>query len=422
MSHVDEGRLHAFLDGALSAADPADAERVELHLAACADCRAKLDEAARLRDEAAALLGVAQPRAFAMPLFDAIRARADEIAAADAADGSDPGGTDGRGDARPLTARSGRNRRAFFASPFNGFAWAATIVLAVGLGWLLRDTSLDSDLRPMTDISGRPVQVSVPASADADGDGDAEARALASTGAAAAQPAEEPLERIAASEAPLAPRTQSVGPPDATPRPTTERAEYDVAPDEAAGADISIEQYAVEEDAAEVRSSRRPAEEMPMLAGEPVGERQAAATPPARRMAPPAAQPPAAAADAMVGAAAAERPVDGWRTIAPADADRVAEGELVVIPGARITAAATRGSGPYLEVRTVQRTSRGETIEVLQRRVVDDEALGLESANRAEASLDEAAPTRTVRRGNWTVTISGAVDDDRLKELLDDLP
>ena len=31
MSHVDEGRLHVYLDGALTAADPADAERVELH-------------------------------------------------------------------------------------------------------------------------------------------------------------------------------------------------------------------------------------------------------------------------------------------------------------------------------------------------------------------------------------------------------
>lgn len=420
MSHVDEGRLHAFLDGALSAADPADAERVELHVAACADCRAKLDEAGRLRDEAAALLGVAQPRAFAMPSFDAIRARAEEIAAAEATDSSDAVGTASRGGARPLTGRSGRNRRALFASPFNGFAWAATIVLAVGLGWLLRDTSLDSDLRPMTDISGRPVQVSVPASDDADGDADA--RELGSAGAAPDQTAEGPLERIPASEGPLASRTQSVDPSGTTPRPAPERAEYDVAPGEAEGADASIEQYAVEEQVGDVASLRRPGEETSMLAGEPAGERQAAATPPTRRMAQPAAPPPAAAADAMAGAAAGEHPTDGWRAIAPADAERVAEGELVVIPGARITAAATRGSGADLEVRTVQRTSRGETIEVLQRRAVDDEALRLESANRAEASLDEAAPTRTVRRGNWTVTISGAVDDDRLQELLDDLP
>lgn len=414
MSHVDEGRLHAFLDGALSAADPADAERVELHLAACADCRAKLDDAARLRDEAAALLGVAQPRAFAMPSFDAIRARADEIAAAEAADESDGAGAESRGDAGPLSTRSGRNRRALFASPFNGFAWAATIVLAVGLGWLLRDTSLDSDLRPMTDIRGRPVQVSVPASAEADGD--VEVAALEPADPAPDQRAERPLERIPAGEAPLASRSEVAESPGATPRPATGRAEYDVAPGEADGADASIERYAVEEQAADVAPLRRAAEETPALAGEPAGERQAAA-PPARRMAP-----PAAAADAMVGAAAGEHPADGWRAIAPADAERLAEGELVVIPGARITAAATRGSGSDLEVRTVQRTSRGETIELLQRRAFDDEALRLESANRAEASLDEAAPTRTVRRGNWTVTISGAVDDDRLQELLDDLP
>src|SRR5687767_14683998 len=110
MSHVDDGILHALLDGALAAADPAAAERVELHVAACPDCRARLADAARVREEAVALLASAQPRVVATPPFEAIRARAQALETS----------------AAPAT-RPRRSRAAAWSTPFGGFAWAATV-------------------------------------------------------------------------------------------------------------------------------------------------------------------------------------------------------------------------------------------------------------------------------------------------------
>jgi len=41
MSHVDEGLLHAYLDGELT---PVERARVDDHLAGCLACRTRLDE------------------------------------------------------------------------------------------------------------------------------------------------------------------------------------------------------------------------------------------------------------------------------------------------------------------------------------------------------------------------------------------
>ena len=60
MSHVDDGTLHAYLDGGLSALD---AVRVERHVADCAACRQRLDGARTLIQRAARLLEWASPPA-----------------------------------------------------------------------------------------------------------------------------------------------------------------------------------------------------------------------------------------------------------------------------------------------------------------------------------------------------------------------
>ena len=60
MSHVDDGMLHAYLDGALSALD---AVRVERHVADCAACQQRLDAARVLVQRAARLLEWASPPA-----------------------------------------------------------------------------------------------------------------------------------------------------------------------------------------------------------------------------------------------------------------------------------------------------------------------------------------------------------------------
>jgi len=97
MSHVDEGVLHAYLDGALP---PDERREADAHLAGCEICRARLDEERALRARASDLLGLAVPP---------------ETAA-------------------PRTGLPPRRRPRYFVP----VAWAATLALAVGLGWLIR--------------------------------------------------------------------------------------------------------------------------------------------------------------------------------------------------------------------------------------------------------------------------------------------
>lgn len=105
MQHVDEGLLHARLDGQLAALGPGREAEVERHLAGCAECRARLEEARAVRDRADALLR-GDPVAVEVPPFEALVARP--------------------------APRARRRRR---GPPL---AWAASIVLAVGAGWLAR--------------------------------------------------------------------------------------------------------------------------------------------------------------------------------------------------------------------------------------------------------------------------------------------
>ncbi|MBD0320261.1 MAG: hypothetical protein ICV87_08005, partial [Gemmatimonadetes bacterium] len=61
MQHVDEGRLHAWLDGELPAGGPDGARALERHLAGCAACRAVVEEERKIRDAASAILREADP-------------------------------------------------------------------------------------------------------------------------------------------------------------------------------------------------------------------------------------------------------------------------------------------------------------------------------------------------------------------------
>src|SRR6266853_3218378 len=104
MSHVDEGTLHSYLDGELS---PDERAAVESHLSQCATCRASLAEERALLDRASALLGSARPVERPAPPFEQLR--------------------------RESKRSPWRVRRSI--------AWAASIVLAIGLGYSLRGTS-----------------------------------------------------------------------------------------------------------------------------------------------------------------------------------------------------------------------------------------------------------------------------------------
>src|SRR5437773_3685184 len=107
MSHVDEGTLHAYLDGELPSGDRAT---FEAYVAQCATCRTALADERALRDRASAVLGRARPLERPTPPFEQIR--------------------------RTPARRPWRVRMPF--------AWAASIVLALGAGYLLRGPGRES--------------------------------------------------------------------------------------------------------------------------------------------------------------------------------------------------------------------------------------------------------------------------------------
>jgi anti-sigma factor RsiW len=100
MSHVDDGTLHAYLDGELSAVER---ERLEAHLAGCEPCQARLAEERGLVERASRILGQALPPVHSPPPFTALR-------------------------------RPQRGWR-----PALPIVWAATVLLALGIGWYARD-------------------------------------------------------------------------------------------------------------------------------------------------------------------------------------------------------------------------------------------------------------------------------------------
>jgi hypothetical protein len=101
MSHVDDGTLHAYLDGELT---PAESGRLDAHLAACQACRGRLQEERALIERASKLLSRAVPPT-------PVRA------------------------APPLHEL--RQPRVMWRLRMP-LAWAATILFAVGIGWFLR--------------------------------------------------------------------------------------------------------------------------------------------------------------------------------------------------------------------------------------------------------------------------------------------
>jgi len=96
MSHVDDGTLNAYLDGELL---PVERTRLEAHVAECAQCRGRLEEERALIERASGLLGLAQPPERSAPPLHQLR--------------------------RPRLAWRLRVP----------LTWAATVVLALGIGY-----------------------------------------------------------------------------------------------------------------------------------------------------------------------------------------------------------------------------------------------------------------------------------------------
>src|SRR5438876_175193 len=112
ISHVDDGQLHAYLDGELP---QAELWRLEAHLGECPACRGRLEEQRALIARASELLALATPPARDAPPF------------------------------RPAVAQPPPPVRWPARQPL---AWAATVVLALAAGWYLRGESPSAPVRP----------------------------------------------------------------------------------------------------------------------------------------------------------------------------------------------------------------------------------------------------------------------------------
>ena len=102
MSHADEGTIHAYLDGELAAGERAG---LEAHLAGCAACRTRLAEERDLVERAQGLLARTAPPVAAVP---------------------------------PMQRKGGGGRGARPLPRWVPLAWAASVLLALGGGWMAR--------------------------------------------------------------------------------------------------------------------------------------------------------------------------------------------------------------------------------------------------------------------------------------------
>jgi anti-sigma factor RsiW len=183
MAHVDDGTLNALLDGEL---DGAEAAEVRAHLAGCTECAARFQDAQRFLDEAAELLGVlapaapearpadvrpAEPPASPQPGPAGVAPLVPVAPAGSAASGEPPrrisktareiavdldGGTHKSPAIAPNFPRAGEplpapepyfsrrevlplNRPAYRRPDWATLAWAASVVLALGVGYLANE-------------------------------------------------------------------------------------------------------------------------------------------------------------------------------------------------------------------------------------------------------------------------------------------
>ena len=184
MPHVEQGELHALLDGAYRQNSP-DALRIRGHLQSCADCRVLLEEETTIRGRANELLEIAAPRELQVPPFADVQARATQ-------------------------------KRARF-NPSN-MSWAALVVLALGLGWFGRDLTARKEAEEAA--QGPGVELTAPAPAPSAARPEVEAQAPeeaapAPSRGARLQSTENARKDVEQSQTAQVPRTPAPSPPPA---------------------------------------------------------------------------------------------------------------------------------------------------------------------------------------------------------------
>ncbi len=139
MLHPEDGILHAYLDGEC---DDSERAEVEEHLHSCTECRARLEAAKGIGLEAGSLLGELEPESIQAPPWHELEQLAAERQRA------------------TLLAEEKESTRS--AAPFwriPALAWAASLVVAFGLGWLVSTdfpgTAMEPERLSMRDLQAQ---------------------------------------------------------------------------------------------------------------------------------------------------------------------------------------------------------------------------------------------------------------------------
>ncbi|MBI4500248.1 MAG: hypothetical protein HY700_03715 [Gemmatimonadetes bacterium] len=382
MSHVDEGTLAAYLD-----AGPPEGGRerqgtaeVEAHLTACADCRARLDTLRRERETARAILRAGLPARSAASFADVLersRARSEKTA-----------------DRRRL-------------SRLTSLAWAATVILAVAVGWYAREASFRPDVVGSTGETRAAIDSSGPASPAP------EPAAAAATAVAPPRTARRASDRFRAGGGPQA---QS---PVVAAAPRVPESRRDAA---AAGGLVDNRRVLAGKPSAELKQAER------QLAGaaEGLGVRAGANAP----------------APLMKAAS-----ISPWADTTADAAVKVLGGRPLLIAGAMTTSYAVSVTG-LRQVRITQRLGDGTVVELIEGRTPAEAAMEKATApaalgrpsgapraapapvtqkQEAGAGLREETDAVSVSRGGYLVTLrvviaaDKAVRRDSLERLLSKL-
>jgi hypothetical protein len=373
MSHVDEGRLHEYLD---------DVERqdgttgrwdeVEAHLAECAECRARLDEARRVRARASDILSASGPLDAAAPPFEEILAR--------------------------KRARS-RQRRLFRMNSLSAVGWAATVVFAVGIGWIARGQLAN---RSLDQVAATNKTTSVVAAAP--DSVPAAPRSNESLDVAATEPSSSQINAVGAVAG-----GRSQNPPE--PPVEAEEAAPQALP--------------------ELRAQQEP-EGAPQGAVASAGApaRQDAAAPPAmaeqarraraEQAAPvPALAQPAAPARDYSGVGLA---LESWQPTTDAEARHVLGREPFVVPGLPVLAMAVGPVGTVSGILVRQQLPSGDTLSLVQWRDLESDGAAEKAqlgdyADRIAADTAEARVALT-REDGYVLLVRGPIPSDSLRVLL----
>lgn len=159
MPHISDSLLQAYIDGFCS---DARLTQIEAHLDTCEECRDRLEEARRVATWASQLLGTLDPGPVHAPSFEELQERAATRAAGGEAESAAHDEVDGAAVVTPSTSKA-----PFWRRP--ALAWAATVVIAFGFGWMSRtELGLPADLRAPAGPSFEDFRAELPSEDEAD--------------------------------------------------------------------------------------------------------------------------------------------------------------------------------------------------------------------------------------------------------------